>query len=150
MPLASDFVVIQGTASAAHVPDALPGADDPGDEATPPHPVWRKTFDVGQRQPRGHAVVMLMIKGLTQPLSDLTVAINGQPIGTIYPYRDASPRHWFAQVINLPCRMLATGENVLALVSAGQAAPAAYADVAVRDVVCFFQADGNGAAPGGE
>lgn len=62
MPVVSDIQVIQG--------DAIKTLGDGGST------VWEKTFNTGGRYSGGKAVLMFMVKGLTETESDVDIKIK--------------------------------------------------------------------------
>lgn len=127
MPVVSDIKVIQG--------DAIRRI---GDGAT----LWEKTFNTGGRHSGGHAILMLMVKGLTAANSDVDVLINNRKVGVIEHYNGADRNHWFTQIVNIGGGILNDGNNDLQIQAVsypGAGAGDLFDDFFLKDVVCTFQ-----------
>jgi hypothetical protein len=128
MTVLCDFVVIQG--------DVTKVMGDSGAV------LWEKTFNTGGRRSGGNAILMMMVRGLTQTTSNVPVKINNKDVGYIFNYNGANANHWFTQIINIGQDILKDGNNefqIGAVSWPGAKAGDLYDDFAIRDVVCFFQ-----------
>jgi hypothetical protein len=127
MPVVCDIKVIQGDISKRI-----------GDGST----IWEQNFNTGGRYNGGDAILMFMVKGLTETNSDVNVKINNTKVGVIENYNGAKSSHWFTQIINIGGGILRSGDNELQIeaVSWSGATPGnLYDDFSIKDVVCFFQ-----------
>ena len=127
MAILGDFVVIQG--------DVVRKI---GDGA----PLWERNFNTKGRRYYGHAILTLMVKGLTVATSDVDVKINNRKVGVIHRYSGAHQQHWFTQIINIQGRYLSRRTNEIQIAAApwpGARAGDLYDDFFIKDVVCFFQ-----------
>ncbi len=128
MPVVSDFVVIQG--------------DNPVVVGEPPKDEFNDTFNTGGRWPNGGAILMLMVRGLTATDKNVSVVINGKPVGWIYNHKGANKNHWFTQIINIGKGVLKNGNNSIRIegVSWKGAKPGNIIDdFAMKNIICFFQ-----------
>lgn len=128
MPVLCDFVVIQGDDNVVL-----------GDGGVV---LWEKNFSTGGRHSGGEAILMLMVRGLTETTSNVPVKINNKTVGNIYNYNGANSNHWFTQIINIGTTVLKDGNNEIQIGAVswpGAESGNLYDDFAIRDVICFFK-----------
>lgn len=127
MPVLCDMKVIQGDAA-----KVVGDADS----------LWRKSFNTGGRTASGDAIIMLMVRGLTDSPSDVPVYVNDKRVGAIGRYQGGEASHWHTQIINIGAGVLRDGNNTLEIRAVAAADPSSrnlYDDFVIKDVVCFFQ-----------
>lgn len=128
MPVLCDMKVIQGDAQKLI-----------GDGGTAN---WEPKFNTGGRRASGDAILMLMVKGLTNARSDVPVKINGTQVGVIELATGNNANQWFTQIISIGGANLKDGDNELEISAAPASQPGPgnlYDDFILKNVVCFFQ-----------
>jgi hypothetical protein len=61
---------------------------------------FRREFEIEGVDSGASSIVTLMVKGLTGESSPVNVELNGQYIGKILPYPNASAESWFMQTLH--------------------------------------------------
>ncbi len=108
--------------------------------------IWEQSFNCGDGLvTEGEAVLMLMVKGLTQTLdnADAVVKINDTSVGVIENYNGADSSHWFTQIIDIESGILESSNklSITAVPYEGAEPGNLFDDFRVKDVVCFFSAN---------
>ena len=134
MTILADFVVVEGDET--HLI---------GDQLF----VWNATFKTDNVHATGSAMLMLMVRGLTQATQDVDVQLNGTRVGTIFRHTGADQEHWYTQIINIGSGILRDTNanpqlpNELTLeavpIMGGGGSGNNFDGFRVRDIICFFQ-----------
>ncbi|HEY0604374.1 MAG TPA: hypothetical protein VGD58_15745 [Herpetosiphonaceae bacterium] len=126
MPVVSDFVVIRGDNNLQIGDDQLG------------HTL---AFNTEGRHTNGEAYLVLMVRALTQAVTNAEVTLNGERIGQIFHHNEAPLGHWFTQIINIGAGRLNDGDNNLRLgvVPNAQDGGGNFDDYLVRNIVCHFK-----------
>lgn len=113
--------------------------------------VWETHFATIRRNADRDAFLVFNVKGLTHATEPVSVHVNDEEVGHIFPYAlpngtpNANHRnHWFTQIIVFPGSRLKSESGkknkleIHAVHFPGNTGGNEYDDFALKDVICFF------------